>query len=233
VLKGLLRVGVSVIVLVVAAVADAEDPQRILSVAGSGRVTAPPDTAWIEAGVTTQGANAADAMAANGVAMQKVLAALEALEIPERDLQTRRLQLFPVYSKHTGNEAPRITGYRASNQIQVHVRDLTTVGDVLDRVSAAGANELGNLRFEVADPAPLLDRARAAAVADAQRKAQLLAREAGVTLGEVRELSEMGAATPPPIPMGRMAQQTAVVPVVAGELEFRASVQIVYELTTR
>jgi uncharacterized protein YggE len=214
--------------------AEGQEPSlRTLAVSGSGRVTAPPDMARIEAGVTTQAASAADAMAANGAAMQRVLTAFEAQGIPERDVQTRRLQLFPVYSKRTAGEAPRVTGYRASNQVEVRVRNLEQVGAVLDGVSKAGANEIGNLRFEVADPAPLLDRARAAAVADAGRKAQLLAREAGVALGPVRELREAGVHTPPPVPMGRMAQEAVAVPVATGELEFRASVEIVYELTNR
>ena len=205
---------------------------RTLVVAGEGVVAASPDTAWIDAGVTTQGATAADAMQANAVAMKQVLAALAELQIPDHDVQTRRLQLFPIYSKRTGAEAPRITGYRASNQVQVRVRDLSAVGSVLDRVSAAGANEIGNLRFEVADPAALLDRARSAAVADAQRKARLLAQEAGVALGELRELREGGTQAPPPMPMARM-EQAASVPIATGELEFRASVQLVYELKTR
>ncbi len=214
------------------ATAEAQE-HPTLTVSGEGRIGAPPDTALIEAGVTTQAATAAAAMAENGTAMARILEALRALEIAPRDLQTRRLQLFPVYAKRTASEPDRISGYRATNQLQIRVRELDSVGRVLDQVAKAGVNEMGNLRFIVADPAPLLDQARVAAVADARHKAALLAHEAGVVLGEVRELRE-GGGVPPPVPGGRMAQlEMAAVPIETGELEFSASVSIVYSIATR
>jgi uncharacterized protein YggE len=215
-------------------IASAEAQEyRTLTVTGEGRIAALPDTALVEAGVTTQAATAAAAMAENSAAMARVLEALGSLEIAPRDLQTRRLQLFPVYAKRTASEPDRITGYRATNQLQIRVRQLDAVGRVLDRIGEAGINEMANLQFVVADPAPLLDRARVAAVEDARHKAELLAREAGIALGEVRELREGGGA-PPPVPGGRMAHlEAAAVPIATGELEFNASVSIVYAIATR
>ncbi len=208
----------------------ADDPPRTLSVTGSGRVAAAPDAALLEAGATREASEAAAAIAANGEVMTRVLAALRDEGIAEKDIQTTQLRLAPYHPQ--GARGGPIAGYRATSRVRVRVRDLERAGPVLDALVGAGANELGGLSFVVLESEPLLDRARAAAVADARRKAQLLAREAGVGLGPVLEIRD-GAA---PGPIGRggfrgeamMAAQA--VPVATGELEFNAQVSVVYAL---
>lgn len=216
--------------------AAAEEPGAQITVSGSGRVSAPPDTAYIQTGVGTEAKVASDAIEQNSRAMAKVLQALANAKIAERDIQTQHLDLSPIYSSQRGSlpkgsSRNTITGYRASNRVRVRVRDLSKVGAVLDAVVGAGANDLGGISFAVAEPEPLLDRALKLAMADAKRKATLLSAEAGVRLGRVLEIRDGSAPAPSPMARGRVASFEAVaVPVAAGELEFSARVSATYAL---
>lgn len=200
-----------------------------ITVTGEGRVAAAPDLATVTIGVTTRGKTAAEAMAANSAALAGVLANLRAAGIADRDLQTTGLSLNPVWSNLATSQAPEVTGFEAANMLTVRVRALDGLGEVLDVAVRDGANTLNGLSFGVDDPAPLLDEARARAVADARRRAEVLARAAGVTLGRVLTISEGGAA---PMPLYRMDASVAseAVPVAEGEVSVGATVAIVWEI---
>jgi uncharacterized protein YggE len=215
-----------------AAASDAEERARI-TVFGEGRADGTPDMASVTLGVVTESAAAADAMAENSARLAAVLARLREKGIAERDLQTSGLSLEPqwIYPEDEG-ASPRIAGYRVENAISVRVRDLDRLGAVLDLVVSDGANSFRALAFGVDDPAPLLDAARAAAVADARRKAEVIAQAAGMALGEVIEISEQGGYAVPRQDMLRMPapMAEASVPIAAGEITFAATVTIVWAL---
>ncbi len=206
-------------------------PGPQITVTGEGKVEAAPDLATITLGVTTQGATAAEAMAANAEALAKVLENLRAAGIAERDLQTSGLNLNPLWTHHEG-QPPRIEGFQASNMLTVRVRALDGLGDVLDAAVKDGANTLNGLDFGIAAPEPLLDEARRLAVADARRRAEVLAGAAGVTLGPVVAITE-STGIAPPAPMYRMeaASLGAGVPVAGGEVALSAQVTVVWELS--
>jgi uncharacterized protein YggE len=212
----------------------ADHPIPQIRVVGAGRVQAAPDTATLDAGVTSEAVRAKDAIGANATAMQAVLEALHTLEIDAKDIQTQQLQLAPVYPQSSGGRRAGIGSYRATSRVRVRVREIDDVGGILDALVDAGANQLGNVTFTVAEPDPLLDRARRAAVADGRRKAMLLAREAGMRLGEVLEIHDSAAPRPFARGRGGFAAESAVVarsvPIASGELEFSAQVEIVYAL---
>ena len=96
--------------------------------------------------------------------------------------------------------APQITGYRASNRVTIKVRDVTKVASVIDTLVGAGANEVGGINFIVTQASKALDEARAKAVADARRKAEIYAKAAGVTLGEPLSITRRGRSTPAGVP---------------------------------
>ena len=192
------------------ALAQAEPPPSI-SVTGEGTVSVPPDLAQIDAGVASDAKTAKEAAEANNVAMGKVLAALKGAGIDEKDYQTSRLSLQPQYAPNrAGPQA--VTGYRASNRVTIKVRDLAKVAGVIDTLVAAGANDIGNVGFTVAQPSKPLDEAREKAVADARRKAEIYAKAAGVTLGAPLDITEGGA----PTPMFRSKMVAAAPMAVAG-----------------
>jgi uncharacterized protein len=201
-----------------------------ITVTGDGRVEAAPDLATITIGVTTQGKTAAEAMEANSAALSVVLANLRATGVADRDLQTSGLSLNPVWSNYASSQAPQITGFQAMNMLTVRVRALDTLGDVLDAAVKDGANTLNGLAFGVDNPAPLLDEARTRAVADARRKAEVLAAAAGVTLGRILTIGEGGGGSP--MPQYRMEASMAAdsVPVAQGEVSLSANVAVVWEI---
>src|SRR5262249_32579795 len=133
---------------------------------------------------------------ANAKAMTAVMAALKAAGIAERDVQTSQLSLEPVRKPDGGADTP-VIGFRATNQIDVMIRKITSIADVIDTAIKAGANNLGGIEFVVENPGPLIDKARPAAIADAKRKAEIYAKAAGVNVGRVVNISETGAAPPP------------------------------------
>ena len=212
--------------LPVQARADAPFPQ--ISVSGEGVVQSAPDMATISLGVTTQGATAAEAMAANSAEVAKVLANLTAAGIEGRDIQTTGLSLNPVWSNYDTTQ--KIDSYSAVNSVTVRVRALDALGGVLDAAVKDGANTLNGLTFGLADPGPALDEARKRAVADAARKAAILAQAAGVKLGRVVNITEGGGyANPAPMFRAEASMKDAV-PVAGGEVAMSVSVTILYAI---
>ena len=202
-----------------------------ITVVGSGTAAARPDTAEVSAGVVTQAATAAQALAQNNAAMEKVIKAATAAGIAEKDIQTTNVSVVP--QRRQGRQEPQppdIIGYEVSNQVRIKVRDLTVLGRLLDALVGQGANALGGISFSVGEPAPVLDQARTNAMADARRKAEVYARAAGATLGPLLSIRE-GAA---PVPRfgGEMPRMMAAspVPVAPGEQEFQASITVTYAL---
>lgn len=208
----------------------ADEAGRII-VTGEGRIDAVPDMAVVRMGVTAEAETATDAMAQVSETMARVQAVLAAAGIDSRDVQTTALNLNPQWDNRPreNDQAPRIIGYYAENGISVRVRDLGDLGDVLGAVVSDGANQFRGLAFDVADPQPLLNDARRAAVADARAKAALYAEAAGVTLGALVELREATAHAPAPMMAEmRMASVGGAVPVAEGEITLTASVTMIF-----
>lgn len=211
-----------------------------ISIEGRGEVTAAPDTAFVTSGVTTQGATAREALDANTAAMNDLLATLKAAGIEAKDIQTSGFSVSPNYVYTDARDAngytlpPKINGYQVFNTVNVRVRELDTLGAVLDQAVTVGANTINGVSFSVADPAELYDEARKTAFADARRKAELYAGVAGIELGDIRTITEAQSyGQPQPYPMQTAMYdraESAPVPVQAGELTFAVSVQVSWEI---
>ncbi|MCA1454865.1 SIMPL domain-containing protein [Bradyrhizobium sp. BRP22] len=203
-------------------------PPPAISVNGEATISAVPDQAEIDAGVTSEAKTAREASDINNAAMGKVLLALKGAGIDEKDYQTARLSLQPQYpSGPTSRPGPAtISGYRATNRVTIKVRDITKIAGLIDVLVGAGANEIGGIGFIVSQASKLLDDAREKAIADARRKAEIYARAAGVTLGDALSISEGG---PPPTPFFRgkvAAPMAASAPVAPGEETLSVTVNV-------
>lgn len=220
----------AVVLIALAGPVAAQDTPPTITVTGEGQVEAAPDMATIRLGVTSEGRAAREAIDANSRAMAAVLERIGAAGIEERDVQTQGFSVNPRW-ENRANEAPRILGFVARNQVMVRLRDLNALGPLLDEVTRDGANTFDGLSFGLQDPVPAQDAARRAAVVDAKRKAELYAEAAGVTLGPLVSLDEGGAA-PRPVPMARAEMALAMdsVPVASGELGITAKVRLVYAI---
>ena len=165
--------------------------------------------------MTTRTKTVKEGVAANSKLMVAIVAALKDAGIPEKDIQTARFSVQPVYAPQEPRAELKFSGYSISNEVNVTIREIGKLGDVLDRVVAAGATDVGNVSFLVSDGSKALDQAREAAIADARRKAEVYAKAAGVQLGRVEWITE-DTANGPPVPMMARAQATPV-PIATGE----------------
>jgi uncharacterized protein YggE len=199
-------------------------PPAMISVTGEATVSAAPELAQIDAGVTSEAKTAREASEANNAAMGKVLQALKGAGIAEKDFQTSRLSLQPQSAPNRPGPSA-IVGYRASNRVTIRLRDVTKLANVIDTLVGAGANDIGGINFMVSNASKLLDEAREQAVADARRKAEIYAKAAGVTLGAPLSISEEGS--PGPMPYRKMAVgMAASAPVAQGEETLQVTVSV-------
>lgn len=202
----------------------ADDFPAAITVNGEAMISAAPDLAQIDAGVASDAKSAKEASDANNAAMGKVLLALKGAEIAEKDYQTSRLSLQPQYGQNRSTGASPVVGFRASNRVTVKIRDVTKVAAIIDTLVSAGANDIGNISFEVTQASKLLDDARERAVADARRKAEIYAKATGVTLGTPLSIAEGGA--PMPLFKGRMATAPMAAPAAVAPGEETLSVTV-------
>jgi uncharacterized protein YggE len=200
-------------------------PPPVITVSGEATISVAPDQAEIEAGVTSDAKTAREASDANNAAMGKLLQALKAANIDEKDIQTSRLSLQPQYPPNRSGPSP-VVGYRAANRVTVRLHDILKVANTIDMLVGAGATDIGGIGFSVSNASKLLDDARGQAVADARRKAEIYAKAAGVTLGAPLGISEEGA--PGPMPFRKLAAGMAVspTPVAQGEETLRVTVSV-------
>lgn len=212
-------------------------PARTITVEGSAEIHVAPDMALVTTGVTTDGDTAAAALTANSTTLSKVLEAIRAFGVESKDLQTFGLALSPRYnhpSASSANEKPRIIGYTVGNEVTARMHDLGKLGDLLDKVTLAGANRIDGIAFVVSNRDGLLDDARRRAVADAKKKADLYAEAGGFMLGKLMSLTEESTPAYAPVMGGMMRAAAApppvAVPVEAGEATLTARVRVVYSL---
>lgn len=169
--------------------AVAPEERNTISVTGEGRLYAKPDIAQIVIGVESRAPTAKEAASKNSGDMSEVMAVLKEMGIAEEDIQTVDYSIRAEMYYPEGEE-PKVIGYVVTNAVQVKMRDLNLVGDLLDRVTEAGANNIYGITFTIEDPRPFQEQAREMAVADARKKAQQLADLADIRLGDLIALSE-------------------------------------------
>jgi hypothetical protein len=222
--------------------ADDDDEPPTIRVTGTGKISAAPDIAELNVGVVSHASTARQALAANSEAMTALLETIKQHGVAAKDMQTTQFQVMPEYSQPRpgapagGDNAefvPRVVGYRVVTSVQVTARDISRLGALLDAVVQAGANQMYGISFRIDHPEKLLDEARKRAMADAKRKADLLAGEAGVVVGWPRRIEESSGTVPQPRmmyqPGARMAA-AAPVPIAAGEQELSVTVHVAYDL---
>jgi uncharacterized protein YggE len=203
----------------------------LLSVSASAEVKRAPDVASMSAGVVTQAADANAAMRANAEQMQKVMAAIRAAGIADKDIQTSGINLNPNY-RYAENQPPAITGYQASNNVNLKVRDLAKLGKVLDALVASGANQVNGPSFDIDKPDAVQDEARRAARENARARANMYAQALGLQVRRIVSISEGGGFQPPmPMPMVRMQAMAkdAGTEVAPGDNSVGASLAVVFE----
>ena len=197
----------------------------VIEVTGQAEILVEPDMALIRLGVREEAKTAGEASSAMTTALAAILAQLRAAGLEERDIATGRLRLDPLYDSGSSLRAPQVAGFAAEIGLTVTVRDLEALGAMLDAAIGSGANQIQGITFDISDRSDALDAARAAAVADGLRKAELYANAAGVALGDLMRLSE-GYQSSGPQPVALEARSFADAGIPAGELTISAEVSM-------
>ncbi|WP_242217282.1 SIMPL domain-containing protein [Shinella zoogloeoides] len=206
-------------------------------VTGEGTAEMAPDMALVDLGVVKDAKTAREALDANNKAMADILAAMKEAGIEARDLQTSGFAINPQYQfpqSTTGeNPPPILLGFQVSNTVTLRVRDLSKLGEILDKAVTLGANHGGGIRFVNDKPDAAVSTARARAVENAIAKAKELTAAAGVGLGRVLEISETSYRAEPMPMMRAMAKDFAAagtVPVATGENSYSVVVNVTFAL---
>ncbi|MEK7129656.1 MAG: SIMPL domain-containing protein [Patescibacteria group bacterium] len=202
------------------------------SVTGEGKVTVSPDIAIVNAGVQAQAATVKTAQDQLNRAINAVSDAVKKLGVDARDIQTTGYTIYPTYDYASGRQ--RITGYQASSTLTIKVRDIDRANSVIDAATAAGANQVGGVSFDVDDKAKAQNEAREKAVTQAKQKARDAAKIAGFTLGRIINYSENFGGEPRPIPLMAKAEGLggAGVPtqIEPGSSEITVTVTLSFEI---
>jgi uncharacterized protein YggE len=208
-------------------------PERSITVTGTGSVTLDPDIAHISIGVQTQNEDAGAAVNENNTSSQEILDTLADFGIADSDVRTTDFSIWPQ-QEYNEDGTVRRTVYMVQNTVNVTVRDLDQLGDLLDAVVTSGANNIYGITFDVADRSAAEAEALEAAVADADTQANILAASAQVERGDVLSMSTSQVPSPY-LPFygaggGGAAMEAAAAPITPGQLEIQATVLVVYQI---
>ncbi|WP_238365304.1 SIMPL domain-containing protein [Mesobacterium pallidum] len=208
-----------------------------LTVTGEGRASAAPDSATLSIGVTEQSEAPDTAMAGVSAKMETLIARLEAAGIAPSDMQTSTLMVRRDYEYDQGKRIE--LGFFAANELDLRIRDLSKMSDLLGALMADGANDVGDMHFRLEDASELRRQARIAAVENAREKAQDYAVAAGLDLGAILSISDSAAplvTLPFPVQEAPVIVEEAAstgptgVPISAGDVTAIGKVTIVWEL---
>ncbi len=208
-----------------------QSQQRLISVTGQAEIYVKPDVANASFGVETNASTAQEAQKLNSLAMNKVIADLQGKGIAKEDIQTSNFSLYPVYE--TQSQADRLygkqvlTGYRCNNTVNVRIRDISSVGNIIDVAINAGATNVNNISFGVLDSSKFEDEILAKAVKNARHKAEIMARAAGVNITGVFRISDGYVSVSSTREMAKMDYaQDSVTPIEPGEVRIMSTVRM-------
>ena len=202
-----------------------------ITVSGTGRIAVEPDVADLRLGVSVARPTVDSARADAAQAMTAILAAIKDAGVTSRDIRTTLLSVQPRYDYRDG-KPPVLTGYELANVVEVTIRDLASLGGVIDGSLSAGATSMDSLSFRVEDPTEAERAARLAAMAQARSRADVLAEAAGVAIAGVGDVVEGGGPQPgyPQPKAARMLLADTATPVEGGATEVSVSVSVSYRI---
>jgi len=217
-------------------VTTSEPSPTTLTVTGQGTVVVEPDTASVSFGVTIEDETLSTAQTEATTTMTAILTAVTDAGVAERDVRTVDYSVTILYDYDDDGTVTSILGYQVSNTVAVTVRQLDSLGTILDAVVAAGANNVYGVSFFVNDTTAAASQARIAAVEDAMAKANDIATAAGLTVSRIVSIDEQTTAPPTPVdyyPSAAAEMDDSAgyaVPVQAGSTDIMATVYMVFEL---
>ena len=207
---------------------------NMISFTGEGKVYAKPDIALITLSVVTDGATVASVQDKNTKKMNSVIDFLKKSGIEDKDIKTTNYQLYPQYNyNYNSSKVPQIIGYQITQSVEVKIRNLDKVGEILEGSVDAGVNQVFSLYFKVDQDEALKSQARELAITDAKKKAVETAQQLGIRLGKLSGFTE-GSSYPTPYPVyekaAGMGGGGATPDIQTGENEILVNVTLTYEI---
>jgi uncharacterized protein len=215
-----------------ASVSLGQTQPKTISVTGNAQVILAPDIAYVSIGVHSEAQTAAEAVASNNSQTQAVIDAIKAQGVDPKDIQTTNFSVYQQQKTNPTTGESLGTVFMVDNTVYVTIRDLTKIGSILDAAISAGANNIYGISFDVQNKEAAMATGRDQAMADAQTQAEQLATAAGVTLGDVQNISYYSS-SPSPIYYDNKVAPAGVggggsVPISTGQLTLTVSVSVSY-----
>ena len=211
------------------------EAKNTITVSDKGEVYARPDLAITTFSVTTEKKTVAEAMKENAEKMNAVIDFIKEQEVEDKDLKTTSFNIYPRYEWHEKTQFyPQgervLVGYEVRQSLQVKIRDMDKIGEIIQGATDAGANQVGDLQFTIDDEDEFKKQARGQAIEKAKDKAKELASQLGVKLVRITNFSESGIvpryyALEESVGIGGEAPQIEV-----GENKIEVNVTITYEI---
>ncbi len=223
-------------VMSASALAHAAEPApRTVTVSGQGEIHAEPDRAVINLGIESRKPKLEDARAEVAKAVEAALKLTRDLKIDQKYVRATRINVQPEYNWDNNARERNLIGYYVSRQIEVDLRDLEKLGQLLERAFDLGINQVSEPQLDSSKRRDLEREALAKAVQDARLNAEAVAKAAGARLGPPRTISASSGFVPPPMPlqkrtMAAMAESDAAQTYQSGEMNFTGNVQVEYDL---
>jgi uncharacterized protein len=210
---------------------------RSVAVAGQGEILAEPDRAFVTLGIESRKPKLEDARAEVARTIDAVLKLTREMKIDPKLVRSTRLSVQPEYNWENNTRERTLIGYYVSRQVEIELRDLERLGQLLERATDLGINQLGDARLDSSKRRELEREALAKAVEDARANAEAVAKAAGAKLGAARTIAANSGYAPPPMPMVRgkamaaaMEAGDAAQSYQSGQMTFTGNVQIEYDL---
>ncbi|MEJ2011439.1 MAG: SIMPL domain-containing protein [Anaerolineales bacterium] len=210
--------------------------QPTLVAVGTGSAQRPPDQAQISLGVNFVDTNLSLAISKSNNAIDRIHAALVSNQVAPEDVRTTGYNVWPedVYDPETG-QATGVRRYHVDSSIEVTVRQLDQLGDLITTGLDAGANNIYGVTFLLSEPESLIDEARTEAIADARARAEAMAEGFGVQLGKIISISEGINGVPSPVANSAVGKGDGVggggLAVSPGQTTVTVQVNVIYAIT--
>ncbi len=221
---------------------------NVITLSGHGEVSAVPDLATVYFTIQKEAKTVKEAQEAVATIEAKAIESLKTNGVLEKDFKVSNASFSPVYEYQYSKMMPCteygcppsrgknvITGYTASESLTVKVRNVDTVGKVMQDLGSLGVSDLSGPNFTIDDEDALKAQARKEAIEEAREKAKVLAKDLGVSLGKVVTFSE---SEDYPRPMmyaksmdaGMAVAESAPAQIPKGENTITSDVTITFEI---
>lgn len=201
----------------------------MINVNGTGKVYLVPDIAYIYVGVRSQASDVANALSQNNAQANAIASTLKEKGVAAEDIQTTAFNVYPQ-QQYNPDGTMSETVYVVENTVFITVRDLNSLGTLLDAVVRAGANTINGISFDVKDRESAEKEARRLAIEDAQAKAQELAQLSGVTLGQLYSVSVWSSGVTPVYEAKGGAAAGTGTPIAAGQMVIQMDASLSYAI---